>query len=388
MVCRKGDELKVALLDLKKQYRMIREEVTVAVNEVLESQTFILGPKVEELEKKVAGYSQCGYAVGVSSGTDALLISLMTSGVGFGDLVVTTPYSFFATAGAIARVGARPVFVDIEEDTYNIDPVKLDATVTSMKNEGESRLKAVIPVHLYGQCADMRPILDIAEANNLTVIEDAAQAIGAEYKFPDGSRKRAGSMGQYGCFSFFPSKNLGAFGDGGMVTTNEKEIYEKLKIMRVHGAKPKYHHHIVGGNFRLDALQAAVLSVKLNYLDEWTTKRIRNASLYKQLFREKGVDEISLPKEKQERHIYNQFVIRVRDRRDELKKHLNDCGIGCEIYYPVPLHMQGCFDYLGYGSADFPVSLQAANESLALPIYPELTAQEIHYVVDMIKKFY
>jgi dTDP-4-amino-4,6-dideoxygalactose transaminase len=388
VVCRKGDELKVALLDLKKQYRMIREEVTVAVNEVLESQTFILGPKVEELEKKVAGYSQCGYAVGVSSGTDALLISLMTSGVGFGDLVVTTPYSFFATAGAIARVGARPVFVDIEEDTYNIDPVKLDATVTSMKNEGESRLKAVIPVHLYGQCADMRPILDIAEANNLTVIEDAAQAIGAEYKFPDGSRKRAGSMGQYGCFSFFPSKNLGAFGDGGMVTTNEKEIYEKLKIMRVHGAKPKYHHHIVGGNFRLDALQAAVLSVKLNYLDEWTTKRIRNASLYKQLFREKGVDEISLPKEKQERHIYNQFVIRVRDRRDELKKHLNDCGIGCEIYYPVPLHMQGCFDYLGYGSADFPVSLQAANESLALPIYPELTAQEIHYVVDMIKKFY
>jgi len=388
VVCRKGDELKVALLDLKKQYSMIREELIVAVNEVLESQTFILGPKVEELERKVAGYCQCGYAVGVSSGTDALLISLMTSGVGFGDLVVTTPYSFFATAGAIARVGARPVFVDIEEDTYNIHPVKLDATVTSMKKEGESRLKAVIPVHLFGQCADMRPILDIAEANNLTVIEDAAQAIGAEYKFPDGSRKRAGSMGHYGCFSFFPSKNLGAFGDGGMVTTNDREIYEQLKIMRVHGAKPKYHHHIVGGNFRLDALQAAVLSVKLNYLDEWTTKRIRNASLYRQLFREKGVDEISLPKEKQERHIYNQFVIRVRDRRDELKKHLNDCGIGCEIYYPVPLHMQGCFDYLGYGSADFPVSVQAANESLALPIYPELTAEEIHYVVDMIKKFF
>jgi dTDP-4-amino-4,6-dideoxygalactose transaminase len=195
-------------------------------------------------------------------------------------------------------------------------------------------------------------------------------------------------MGQYGCFSFFPSKNLGAFGDGGMVTTNEREIYEQLKIMRVHGAKPKYHHHIVGGNFRLDALQAAVLSVKLNYLDEWTTKRIRNASLYRQLFREKGIDEISLPKERQERHIYNQFVIRVRDRRDDLKKHLNDCGIGCEIYYPVPLHMQGCFDYLGYGSADFPVSVQAANESLALPIYPELTAEEIHYVVDMIMKFF
>jgi dTDP-4-amino-4,6-dideoxygalactose transaminase len=379
--------MKVPLLDLKKQYKVIQEELLGAVSEVFDSQHFILGPKVEELERRIADYCECHYAVGVSSGTDALLLSLMAAGVGFGDLVITTPYTFFATVGAIARVGARPVFVDIDQDTYNVDPEKLNATITSLDEEQKSRLRAVIPVHLFGQCADMGPILHVAQSHGLTVIEDAAQAIGAEYGLADGSIKRAGSMGHYGCFSFFPSKNLGAFGDGGMVTTNEKETYERLKIMRVHGAKPKYYHHIIGGNFRLDALQAAVLIVKLRHLDEWTLKRRENASLYRQFFGEQGCEGISLPEEREKTHIYNQFVIRVKDRRDELKKYLNEQGVGCEVYYPVPLHIQACFKYLGYQSADFPASVQAAEETLAIPVYPELTPEQIHYVVDITMKF-
>jgi len=380
--------MKVPLLDLKKQYAKIEGEVISAAKEVFESQQFILGPKVEELEKKISDYCQCNYAVGVSSGTDALLIALMTEGVGVGDLVVTTPYSFFSTAGAIVRVGARPIFVDIDKHTYNMDPVKLDATVSDLDEAQRSKIKAILPVHLFGQSADMGPILDTAEAYGITIIEDAAQAIGSEYEFADGKVRRAGTIGQYGCFSFFPSKNLGAFGDGGMVTTNQAEIYEGLKIMRVHGSKPKYHHSIIGGNFRLDAFQAAVLIVKLKYLDEWTDKRIQNANLYRKLFENGGLEEVSLPFKKEKRHIYNQFVIKVRDKRDELKAFLNEHDIGCEVYYPVPLHMQTCFEYLEYKIEDFPVSVEAAEKSLALPIYPDLTDDQIRYVVDIIKKFY
>jgi dTDP-4-amino-4,6-dideoxygalactose transaminase len=380
--------MKVPLLDLKKQYAKIEGEVISAAREVFESQQFILGPKVEELEKKIADYCQCKYAVGVSSGTDALLIALMTEGVGFGDLVITTPYSFFATAGAIARIGARPIFVDIDKHTYNMDPVKLDATVSALDEAQRSKIKAILPVHLFGQTADMGPILDTAETHGMTIIEDAAQAIGSEYEFADGKVRRAGTIGQYGCFSFFPSKNLGAFGDGGMVTTDQAEIYERLKIMRVHGSKPKYHHSIIGGNFRLDAFQAAVLIVKLKYLDEWTDKRIENANLYRKLFETVGLEEVSLPFKKEKRHIYNQFVIKVRDKRDELKAFLNEHDIGCEVYYPVPLHMQTCFKYLEYKREDFPVSVEAAEKSLALPIYPDLIDDQIIYVVDSIKKFY
>ncbi len=359
-----------------------------AAEEVFSSQRFILGPKVDELEEKIAEYCQCDYAIGVSSGTDALLISLMTAKVGAGDLVITSPYTFFATVGSIARVGAIPIFVDVDPQTYNMDPVKLEATISSMHDEERSKLKAIIPVHLFGQCAEMEPILETARKYRLTMIEDAAQAIGSEYQFADGSVKRAGSMGEYGCFSFFPSKNLGAFGDGGMVTTNSEEIYDRLKIMRVHGGRPKYYHKVLGGNFRLDALQAAILTVKLKYLDEWSNMRVKNANLYRKLFKEAEIDGITLPLEKEKRHIYNQFVIRVDKSRDELKEFLGEKGVGCEIYYPVPLHLQECFKYLNYKEKDFPVSEDAAANTLALPIYPEMERQQIEYVVDIIRQFY
>ena len=358
-----------------------------ATEEVYQSQRFIQGPKVEELERRIAEYCHCPYAVGVSSGTDALLISLMSAGIGPNDMVITTPYTFFATIGSIVRVGAVPLMVDIDERTFNMDPSLLEQAVSSLDGEERRRLKAVIPVHLFGQCADMDPIMNIAAKNNLVVIEDAAQAIGAEYQSSDGSTKRAGSMGQYGCFSFFPSKNLGAFGDGGMVTTSDPGIYDRLKVLREHGSKPKYFHRLIGGNFRLDALQAAILIVKLRYLDDWTTKRIANANFYRSLFDGVGPDMISLPLEKETRHIYNQFVIRVKDRRDALKKFLNERGIGCEIYYPVPLHMQECFQYLNLQEKDFPASVKAASETLALPIYPDLEADQIRYVIDNIKEF-
>ncbi|MBN2419159.1 MAG: DegT/DnrJ/EryC1/StrS family aminotransferase [Deltaproteobacteria bacterium] len=380
--------MKVPLLDLKKQYEKIREEVDTAVDDVCNSQQFILGPNVEKLEIEIAEYCGCRYAVGVSSGTDALLISLMSAGVGPDDIVITTPYTFFATVGAIARTGARPVFVDIDEKTYNMDPVKLEAVLNSMDKDQASKLKAIIPVHLYGQCSDMTPILKVADNFGLTVIEDAAQAIGSECQFHDGSIKRAGSMGTYGCFSFFPSKNLGAFGDGGMVTTSNAEIFDRLKILRVHGSQPKYYHTVIGGNFRLDAIQAAILLVKLKYLDEWTEKRRENANLYRKLFQEKKLTEVVLPFDASKRHIYNQFVIEVKDRRDALRKHLTDNEIGSEIYYPVPLHMQQCFKYLGYKSEQFPVSVKAAENTIALPIYPELAKEQIGYVVDMISVFY
>ena len=327
------------------------------------------------------------YALGVSSGTDALLISLMAEGVGFGDLVITSPYTFFATAGTIARLGARPLFVDIDEKTYNIDPNKIAETIRALTNEEKSKLKAIIPVHLYGQCADMESIISIAQEYNLPIIEDAAQAIGSEYQFANQSIKRAGSMGQYGCFSFFPSKNLGAFGDGGIVTTNDRELYQRLKILRVHGGSPKYYHSTVGGNFRLDALQAAIVTVKLKYLDEWTGKRIQNANYYRELFSQKHINEVVLPFEKEKRHIYNQFIIKVPKDRDGLRDNLMSHDIGSEIYYPVPLHLQECFEYLKYQAADFPVSEDAANRTLALPIYPELEKGQIEYVVDIIENF-
>jgi dTDP-4-amino-4,6-dideoxygalactose transaminase len=379
--------LKVPLLDLTKQFEKIKHEMMPLIEAVCDSQHFILGPRVEELEKRIATYCGTGYAVGVSSGTDALLISLMAAHIGVNDRVITSPYTFFATAGAITRLGAIPVFVDIDEHTYNIDPNQIADTIRSLTHEERSTLKAVIPIHLYGQCADMESIMAIAEEHDLIVIEDAAQAIGAEYPFSNGAIKRAGSMGQFGCFSFFPSKNLGAFGDGGMVTTNHREIYDRLKILRVHGAHPKYYHHMVGGNFRLDALQAAIVMCKLTYLDQWTEKRIQNARVYRDLFNKMGIDGIDLPQEKEKRHIYNQFVIQVKDNRDALRAFLNDHHVGSEIYYPVPLHLQECFKYLNYRVSDFPKSEEAAKKTLALPIYPELEEGQIEYVVDTIGKF-
>jgi dTDP-4-amino-4,6-dideoxygalactose transaminase len=379
--------LEVPLLDLKAQYEAIKEEIIAATLEVYESQRFILGPKVEELERRIAAYAQVKYAVGVSSGTDALLISLMSAGIGPGDLVITSPYTFFSTAGSIVRLGATPVFVDIDCRTYNIDPEKLEKRISILSAAERSRLKAIIPVHLFGQCADMDDIIGIAGSLGILVIEDAAQAIGAEYMSSDGSMKRAGSMGDYGCFSFFPSKNLGSFGDGGMVTTDDGEAFQRLRIMRVHGAHPKYYHKVIGGNFRVDALQAAILLIKLNYLDEWTEKRRRNARTYRELFTRQGIEGIELPFENKGRHIYNQFVIKIDQRRDELKRYLTDQGIGCEVYYPFPLHVQECFRYLGYHPEDCPVSLEAAAKTIALPIYPELRYEQIEYIVEKIGSF-
>ncbi len=368
----------VPLLDLKAQYASLRHRIEPVIKEVVESQYFILGPKVIELEEKVARYSQVHFGIGVSSGTDALLIALMALDVTSGDEIITTPYSFFATAGVVARLGAKPVFVDIEPDTYNIDPEKIEAAITS-------RTKAIIPVHLYGQMADMDPIMKIARKHNLSVIEDAAQAIGSEYK--DG--RRAGSIGHMGCFSFFPSKNLGGFGDAGMVVTNDENLANILVQLRVHGAEPKYYHKIIGGNFRIDALQAAILSVKLDDLDQWTEGRQKNAEDYYGLFEHyKLRDKINLPvKREGYRHIFNQFIISAPDR-DGLIEHLRKHKVGCEIYYPVALHNQECFSYLGHKPGDFPIAEEAANKTLAIPIYSELTPQQKDYVVKTISSFY
>ncbi len=375
--------MKVPLLDLKSQYKTIKDDVIKVVEEIFESQYFILGPHVEALEKEIAGYCRTRYAVGVSSGTDALLISLMAADIGRGDSVITTPYTFFATAGSIARADARPVFVDIDPDTYNISPECVEKAIDDMTKEERAKLKAIIPVHLYGQCADMQPILKIAEKYNLIVIEDAAQAIGAEH-----NGMRAGAIGDFGCFSFFPSKNLGAFGDGGMVTTNSEALYDKLRILRVHGGRPKYYHKMIGGNFRLDALQAAIVSIKLSHLDNWTKARQENARKYRGLFADACLEDIvKLPVEKENRHIYNQFVISLKQKRDDLRLFLNDAKIGTEIYYPMPLHLQECFSYLNYKKGDFPVAEHAASHTLALPIYPELSDDQQGYVVEKIKEF-
>jgi dTDP-4-amino-4,6-dideoxygalactose transaminase len=385
-----AEQVSVPLLDLKAQYATIREEVQAALDRVIESQHFILGPEVQALEREVAAYSGCNYGVGMSSGSDALLAALMAIDLEPGDEVITTPYTFFATAGAVARLGARPVFVDIDPGTYNIAPELIEAAITP-------RTRAIIPIHLFGQMADMDPIMAVAQRHGLTVIEDAAQAIGAEYR-----GRRAGSIGQSACFSFFPSKNLGAFGDAGMVTTNDAELADRLTLVRGHGARPKYYHKVVGGNFRLDALQAAVLRVKLQYLDGWTAARQRNAATYRRLFEEDGlvvppaasaadlreVAGVVLPVESDDcTHIYNQFVIR-SGRRDDLQRYLKERQIGTEVYYPVSLHQQECFADLRYPTGAFPESERAAAETLALPIYPELTVEMQEAVVGAIADFY
>jgi dTDP-4-amino-4,6-dideoxygalactose transaminase len=370
----------IPLLDLKAQYVPIREQVRAAIDRVADAQYFIGGPEVEALEREVAEYSQCSQGIGVTSGTDALLVALMAIDLKPGDEVITTPYSFFATAGSIYRLGGVPVFVDISLDDYNIRPDLIEAAVTE-------RTRAIIPVHLYGQMADMDPIMEVARRHNLVVIEDAAQAIGSEYK-----GRRAGSIGHFGCFSFFPSKNLGGFGDGGMITTNDAALAHKARLLRNHGAEPKYYHRLVGGNFRLDALQAAVLRVKLKYLDDWTAERQRNAARYRQLFADhepsttdRDPSPIVMPAGRPERrHIYNQFVIRTA-KRDAVIAVLRERKIGHEIYYPVPLHLQECFAACGYKPGDLPASEQAARETLALPIYPELTEEMQAAVVDAVQ---
>lgn len=381
----------VPLLDLQGQYAAIRDEVSSAIERVIESQYFILGPEVELLEQEIAQYSRCRIGVGVSSGTDALLAALMAIGIKSGDEVVTPSYTFFATAGCIVRLGAKPVFVDIDPRTYNLDPAKIEAALTP-------RTRAILPVHLYGQMAEMEPIVEIARRRELYVIEDAAQAIGAEYK-----GQRAGSIGHLGCFSFFPSKNLGAFGDAGMVTTNDSHLGDCVRILRSHGSNPKYHHKLVGGNFRLDAIQAAVLRVKLKYLNRWTAARQHNAATYRRLFgavnlpvetrddpRFDGGQGILLPHEADgRRHIYNQFVIRVsKNTRQSLIAHLREERIATAIYYPVPMHLQECFKDLGYREGDLPHSDTAAEETLALPIYPELTETMQTSVVQCIAEFF
>ncbi|OQW32047.1 MAG: transcriptional regulator [Nitrospira sp. SG-bin2] len=375
----------VPLLDLKAHHEPLQKEILDAVEQVFKSQAFILGAEVGKLEERVAAYCQAKYGIGVTSGTDALLIALMALGVGPGDEVITSPYSFFATAGVVARLGAKPVLVDIDPKTFNIDPAKISQAMTP-------KSKAIIPVHLYGQCADMAPIMELAKRHNLGVIEDAAQAIGSEYR--DG--RRACSMGTIGCLSFFPSKNLGCLGDGGMVVTNDADLAERIRILRVHGSQPKYYHKLIGGNFRLDTIQAAVLNVKLNHLDGWTKRRQENAARYETLFRQSGLvqkGKVRLPepvyrdKGIKHYHIYNQFVLRV-ERRDDLIAHLKQKGIGAEIYYPVPFHLQECFLYLGHKAGDFPESERAANETLAIPIYPELTMAQQTEVVEAFAAFY
>jgi dTDP-4-amino-4,6-dideoxygalactose transaminase len=362
--------MQVPMLDLQAQYRPIRDAVIEAVTRVCDSQRFIMGPEVEGMERDLAAYLGVTHAVGVSSGTDAILLAMMALGIGPGDEVITSTYSFFATAGCVARIGATPVFVDIDPVTYNIDSAATAAAVTS-------RTRAIIPVHLYGQSADLDPLIAIAKRAGVPLIEDAAQAIGATYK-----GRMVGGVGRVGCFSFFPSKNLGAFGDGGLVTTNDDALAASLRRLRVHGADRQYYHQVIGGNFRLDALQAAVLRVKLPHLAGWTEARRRNAARYDELFADAGLTgRVTLPVASPHcRHIFNQYVIRV-PRRDAVKAHLESRQVGCAIYYPVPFHEQACFAYLGYRTGQFPHAELAARETLALPIYGELTAEQQHYVV-------
>jgi dTDP-4-amino-4,6-dideoxygalactose transaminase len=371
--------MKVPLLDLRRQYRTIKPEIDAAIAEVVESQVFKLGPKVAEFEALIADYCGTKRAVGVASGSDALLLSLMAVGVGRDDEVITTPYTFFATGGAIARVGAVPVFVDIDPRTYNIDPAKIEDAIGP-------RTKAIMPVHLYGQCADMDPIMEIARRRGLLVIEDAAQAIGAEYR-----GRRAGAIGDLGCLSFFPSKNLGGYGDGGMVTTNDDAVADLIVSLREHGQTlregretTQYHHWTIGLNSRLDAIQAAVLTVKLRHLDGWSDGRARNAHLYGARFR--GTPVTAPHREEWCRHIYNQYVIRA-PRRDALVKQLKSEGIGCAIYYPVPLHLQECFASLGYRAGDLPESERAARETLSIPVFSLLTDEELEHVATTILDF-
>jgi len=384
----------VPLLDLKAQFAQIRAEVMPAIDQVCASQHFILGEHVRALEEEVARYCGASAGIGVSSGTDALLLALMALHVGAGDEVITSPFTFFATAGAIARTGARPVFCDIDPVTFNLSPDAVQSFIDEhcapvqeglINRATGGRIKALMPVHLYGQSADMDPLMAIARKYRLKVIEDAAQAIGTQYK----NGVRAGTIGDVGCFSFFPSKNLGAFGDAGLCTTNDAELAESLRVLRVHGGKPKYFHAVIGGNFRIDELQAAVLRVKLKYLDGWTDGRQRNAAYYDAAFVDAGLGEkLRMPLATAgDRHIFNQYVVRAQNR-DALRARLTERGIGSEIYYPVPLHLQKCFAYLNYRAGDLPQSERAAGETLALPIYPELTQAQLAHVVATIAEFY
>jgi dTDP-4-amino-4,6-dideoxygalactose transaminase len=384
----------VPLLDLKAQYAQIRAEVLPAIEQVCASQRFILGDEVLGLEAELSRYCACAAGIGVSSGTDALLLALMALKIGAGDEVITSPYTFFATAGTIARLGARPVFCDIDPVTYNISPLAVQEFIDRRCESRAGQLinratggavKALMPVHLYGQSADMDPLMALARQHGLKVIEDAAQAIGTEYK----NGVRAGSIGDIGCFSFFPSKNLGAFGDAGLCTTNDAELAESMRVLRVHGGKPKYFHHVVGGNFRIDELQAAVLRVKLKYLDGWTEGRQRNAAVYNKAFSgPQFAKHLSTPRAPENgRHIFNQYIVRVQ-KRDALKDFLTERKIGTEIYYPVPLHLQKCFDYLKHRAGDFPESERAALQTLALPVYPELQDTQLEHVVASIAEFY
>ena len=386
--------MNVPLLDLKIQYNALKTELNNALLKVAESQYFILGKEVDDFEKEIANYIGCKYAYGISSGTDALLLALMALGIQPDDEIIVPTYSFFATAGVVARLNAKPILVDSDPVTFNINPSLIEKKITS-------KTKAIIPVHLYGQSVEMEEIVSIANKYNLKIVEDAAQAIGVQYK--DG--RSVGTIGDVGCFSFFPSKNLGCFGDAGLVTTNDEKIAEQLQIMRVHGGKPKYYHKVIGGNFRIDAIQAAVLRVKLPHLDSWCEGRRTNAELYNQLFisyklaSETGkinyseTEKVLLPKAVYKSssiknyHIFNQYIIRV-EKRDELRKFLSENNIASEIYYPVPFHRQECFKYLNTNDSDFPVANNSAEHTIALPIYPELTKEHISYVVETINKFF
>ena len=375
----------IPLLDLKAQFDTMREEIYAAIRQVVESQYFVLGPVVRSFEEDLERYVGSSHAVGCASGTDALILALAALGVGQGDEVVTTPFSFFSTASCAYKVGARPRFVDIDPDSFNMDPGKLAEAIGP-------RTRGIVPVHLFGQCAAMKPILDIAATAGIPVVEDAAQALGSTYEAEDGGPAgHAGTLGRLGCYSFFPSKNLGGFGDGGAVVTDDAGLAEKLRSLRVHGGVQMYHHEDVGWNSRLDALQAAVLAVKLPRLDGWGEGRAANAGRYDELFRESGLldgGEVRLPhRTGTGRHIFNQYTLRVRDR-DGLREHLNKAGIGNSVYYPVPLHQQECFRELGYGEGSFPEAEQACREVLSLPVYPELTPDMLEQVVESIRRFY
>ncbi|MEC8981813.1 MAG: DegT/DnrJ/EryC1/StrS family aminotransferase [SAR324 cluster bacterium] len=384
--------MKVPLLDLRPPLEELRDEIVEAVTQVIDSTRYIMGPEIDGLEKEIAAYCGTKDAVGVSSGTDALLLALMVLDVGPGDLVMTSNFSFFATAGVVARLNATPVFVDIDPQTFNIDPESLSRTLAEMDAQTRKRVKAIIPVHLYGQCADMEAILKISREYNIPVIEDGAQAIGAECEI-DGQKRSAGSSGEFGCFSFFPSKNLGGVGDGGIVTINNSEMADQLRLKRVHGGERKYYHRVIGGNFRLDPIQAAVIRVKLPHLNKWHSQRQDNAEHYNKLFAEKDLGgKVQLPfvghsENLQNPHIYNQYVIKA-ERRDELQAFLAENEIASEVYYPLPFHLQECFLHLGGKTGDFPVSEATAEEVLALPVYPGMTKELRETVVEKIANFY
>jgi dTDP-4-amino-4,6-dideoxygalactose transaminase len=390
--------MKVPLLDLTPQYEKIAAEVQAAIGRVCQSQQFILGAEVRQLEQSLARYTGCEHGIGVSSGTDALLLALMALGIGSGDEVITSSFTFFATAGTIARLGARPVFCDIDSQDFNLSPARVEEFIArecEVRGEGGGRrvihrrtggrVRAIMPVHLYGQVCEMDALMDIANRLGLQVIEDAAQSIGAQ----DGKGRMAGAIGHIGCFSFFPTKNLGAFGDAGMCTTNDAALAERMRVLRVHGAEPKYHHSLIGGNFRLDEIQAAVLNVKLKSLDRWTGAREAHARQYTERLQPEAAGRAVVPpvQTRGGRHVWNQFVIRA-PRRDELRQYLAAAGVGTEIYYPIPLHLQQCFAYLGYGPGQLPEAERAAREVLALPVFPELSPAQIDHVTGTIQRFY